>query len=155
MEKSERIENARAVVDPNLWLYPAWAIALVGMVGSLFFSEVMQYPPCALCWYQRIALYPLVIILAVGIILKDKRVKAYGLPFCVAGLAIAAYHNLLYYGIISETLAPCSQGVSCTDQQFEMFGFITIPMLSLCSFAAIGICLLLYRTDEIIYEKRS
>lgn len=148
MEESERIETVRTGNDANLWLYPAWVIALVGMVGSLFFSEVMQYPPCVLCWYQRIALYPLVIILAVGIVLKDRRVKHYGLPFCIAGFMIAAYHNLLYYGVISETLSPCTQGVSCTDQQLEMLGFITIPLLSLVSFAAIGICLLIYRTDE-------
>jgi disulfide bond formation protein DsbB len=148
MQETEQINNSQGIESSNLWLYPAWVIALLGMVGSLFFSEVMQYPPCVLCWYQRIALYPLVVIIAVGIVLKDSRVRHYGLPFCIAGFAIAAYHNLLYYGIIPESITPCTQGVSCTAQQLELFGFITIPLLSLASFAVIGICLMLYRSKE-------
>lgn len=148
MEKPEQIEASPKAEESNLWLYPAWVIALLGMVGSLFFSEVMQYPPCVLCWYQRIAQYPLVIIIAVGIVLRDNRVRAYGLPFCVIGFLIAAYHNLLYYGVIPETITPCTQGVSCTAQQLELLGFITIPLLSLASFAFIGVCLLFYKSKE-------
>lgn len=146
MENSEQI--VRETKGSLLWLYGAWMIALVGMVGSLFFSEVMQFPPCALCWYQRIALYPLVFVVGAGIILEDVRVRYYALPLCLAGLAVAFYHNLVYYGAIPETLTPCSQGVSCADTQLELFGFITIPLLSLGAFAAIAVCLWFYKAKN-------
>src|SRR5215204_5624930 len=148
MEQSEQIEISRAAKS-SLWLiYAAWAIALTATVGSLFFSEVMQLPPCVLCWYQRIAMYPLVVIIAVGIITDDRRVKHYALPVCLAGLAVAIYHNLLYYGIIPESITPCMQGVSCTSRQIEWLGFITIPLLSLIGFISITICLLFYKSKE-------
>ena len=147
MENSEQIVRE---TKPSLWwLYAAWVIALLGMVGSLFFSEVMQYPPCALCWYQRIALYPLVFVIGAGIILEDVRVKYYGLPLCLAGLATAVYHNLVYYGVIPESLTPCSQGVSCADTQLELFGFITIPLLSLGAFAVLALCLWFYKSKDV------
>jgi disulfide bond formation protein DsbB len=126
-------------------LYAAWAVALLATVGSLFFSEVMGLPPCALCWYQRVAMYPLVPVIATGIIARDRRVRAYALPLALAGLAAAAYHNLLYYGLIPETLTPCSEGASCTERQIEWFGFVTIPLMGLASFAAVALCLFLYR----------
>jgi len=128
--------------------YAAWTIALLGMVGSLFFSEVMELPPCDLCWYQRIAMYPLVLILGIGIASRDGRMKTYGLPFAIIGLAISIYHNLLYYGFISEALTPCSQGVPCTAKQLELAGFITIPLMTLAAFIVILLCLLIYRTRE-------
>ncbi len=123
----------------------AWIQSLVAMVGSLFFSEVMGLPPCVLCWYQRIAMYPLVWILGVGIFTKDKNSIKYALPLAVVGWLIAAYHNLLYYGIIPESSGPCIQGVSCTTKFFEWFGFVTIPLLSLAAFTVICGCLWLAR----------
>ncbi|HVF46064.1 MAG TPA: disulfide oxidoreductase [Pyrinomonadaceae bacterium] len=129
-------------------LYSAWFIAVSSMVGSLFFSEVMQLPPCALCWYQRIAMYPLVVILATGILLRDSRVNYYALPLCLIGLAIAVYHNLLYYGVIPETIAPCTEGVPCNAVQLEWLGFITIPLLGLAAFASIAVCLVLDRSNR-------
>lgn len=128
--------------------YIAWVQALIAMVGSLFFSEVMKLPPCVLCWYQRIAMYPLVFVLAVGIILEDKRMKLYALPLSITGLCISIYHNLLYYNIIAEAIIPCSSGVSCTTKQIEWLGFITIPLLALVAFTIITIALLLYKKDE-------
>ncbi len=128
--------------------YLAWMIALVAMVGSLFFSEVMELPPCVLCWYQRIAMYPLVLIIGTGIILRDARLKAYALPLCLIGLVIAGYHNALYYGLITESLTPCTEGISCTSRQIEWLGFITIPLMALAAFISMTICLLFYRTKE-------
>ncbi len=124
-------------------VWKAWLIALTGAVGSLFFSEVLGYPPCALCWYQRIALYPLVLVIGVGIALRDRRVAVYALPLTLFGLAIAAYHNLLYYGFIAEELAPCTEGVPCNAVQLELLGFITIPLMSLAAFLTIAICLII------------
>jgi disulfide bond formation protein DsbB len=129
------------------WAYPAWVMALLATVGSLFFSEVMGLPPCALCWYQRIAMYPLVLIIATGIAARDRRMRAYALPLCLAGLAVSVYHNLLYYGVIPATLTPCSEGASCTEKQIEWFGFVTIPLMGLASFAAVALCLFFYRPE--------
>ena len=148
MEISEKNKNPQNQGISEVWAYLAWVIALLSMVGSLFFSEVMNFPPCALCWYQRIAIYPLVAVIGVGIILRDRRMKYYALPLALVGLAIAVYHNLLYYGVIPETAAPCTQGVSCTDTQIEWFGFVTIPLLSLMAFTVICLCLLLYKPKE-------
>jgi len=111
--------------------------ALAGTFGSLFFSEVMHFPPCTLCWYQRIFLYPLVFIFGVAIWKQDGEYKKYALPIAIAGLATSIYHNLLYYGFISEALAPCTQDVSCSSKQLELLGFITIPLLSMVGFLII------------------
>jgi len=134
----------------NSWqaAYVAWFISLVSILGSLFFSEVMGLPPCALCWYQRIALYPLGLILAIGILYEDKAFARYSWPFVIVGTLMAFYHNLLYYHVIPETLSMCTQGVSCTTPQIEWLGFITIPLLSLFAFLTIGICLWFFRSSH-------
>lgn len=148
MEDSEQIIK-EANNKPNDFLpYLAWIIALISMVGSLFFSEVMNLPPCVLCWYQRIAMYPLVLTIGIGIITRDARMKSYALPLCLIGLAISIYHNLLYYGILPESIAPCTQGISCTSRQIEWLGFITIPLMALAAFVSIALCLLFYKKKE-------
>ena len=129
----------------NQWIliFSAWILSALGTMGSLFFSEVMLLPPCVLCWYQRICLYPLVFILLVGYLFSEKNVVKYSLPLVVSGWIIALYHNLLYYKILPESTAPCKQGISCTTAQIEWLGFITIPFLSLISFTLIFILLIL------------
>ena len=136
-------EDPKGQSDPvSVWLLVAWVLSFSGMLGSLFFSEVMNFPACVLCWYQRICLYPLVIILGVGIWDKDRRIVRYACPFIVIGFLIALYQNLLYYHVISESLSPCKQGISCTERQIEWLGFISIPLLSMLSFIAIGLGML-------------
>lgn len=125
------------------YLYKAWALSLLAMVGSLYFSEILHLPPCILCWYQRICMYPLVVILALGIILKDKKAVLYALPLSLIGLGISLYHNLLYYKILPEALAPCVNGISCTTKQLELFGFLTIPLMALIGFIFINTILIL------------
>jgi disulfide bond formation protein DsbB len=136
----------------RLSLYVAWVVAILAMAGSLYFSEVLHLPPCSLCWYQRIFMYPLVFIIGVGLLQNDKNVLRYILPLSSIGLLIAIYHVLLYYGIIPEALAPCSIGASCTVKQIEWFGFVTIPVLSLLSFIVINLCVGLSLMDA---KKRS
>lgn len=126
-------------------LYVAWIQALMATLGSLFFSEILKYPPCVLCWYQRIAMYPLVVIIGIGILKKDKNLPLYVYPLAISGLLIAFYHNLLYYQLIPESSAPCILGVSCTTKFVEYFGFITIPFLSLMSFVVVIACMVLYQ----------
>lgn len=132
----------------NILPYLAWVIALLGTVGSLFFSEVMNLPPCVLCWYQRIASYPLVLIIGIGIVLRDPRMKTYALPLCLAGLVVSIYHNLLYYGFIPESITPCTEGVPCNAVQIEWLGFITIPLMGLGAFISMSVCLLFYKPEE-------
>jgi disulfide bond formation protein DsbB len=118
--------------------------AVVATAGSLYFSEVMHYPPCSLCWYQRIFMYPLIIILGVGLWLRDSRMNLYALPMSLIGLAIAFYHNLITYDLISAGSGVCSAGISCTTRWINWFGFVTIPLLSMIAFAVITLCLLYY-----------
>ena len=128
--------------------YMVWVSALVATAGSLFFSEVMELPPCVLCWYQRIAMYPLVVVVGVGIVTRDARWKAYAMPLALVGLIVSVYHNLLYYGVIPESITPCRQGISCTTVQIEWLGFITIPLLALVSFILINTLIFIYRPDS-------
>jgi disulfide bond formation protein DsbB len=109
---------------------------------------VMDLPPCVLCWYQRIAMYPLVIVIGIGIAARDRRWKMYALPLALIGLGISVYHNLLYYNIIPESLAPCTQGISCTSRQIEWLGFVTIPLMALTAFIIISASLLLYKPGK-------
>ncbi|MEI6478317.1 MAG: disulfide oxidoreductase [bacterium] len=134
---------------PSTLLYLALFIALTGFVGSLFFSEVDGFIPCFLCWYQRICLYPLVPILAIGLLRRDKQVHYYVLPLSVIGFFIAFYHNVIYYierynlGTLS-TNCTANGGASCTARYIEWMGFITIPLLSLLAFLAITILMVWY-----------
>lgn len=119
-----------------LYLF-AWSVSLCAMLGSLFFSEVLKYPPCVLCWYQRICMYPLVAIFFVRLVRESRETLWFSTPLAVIGFAIALYHNLLYYNLIPESASPCVQGISCTSVHIEWFGFVTIPFLSLASFSII------------------
>jgi disulfide bond formation protein DsbB len=141
-------QHPASAPDDLFFAYAAWAIALSAMLGSLFFGEVMKLPPCTLCWYQRVCLFPLPVVLAVGIVLRDRRLFTYALPFVAAGLAVAVYHNLLYWGVIPEALSPCTEALSCKTRQIEWLGFITIPLMSLGAFLAILICLLAHRARQ-------
>jgi len=128
----------------SMFLYIALLQSLAATLGSLFFSEVMKFPPCLLCWYQRIAMYPVVLIIAVSILIKDKKVALYVLPLSIVGTLIALYHNLLYYNLIPHSIEPCVLGVSCTTKYIEWFGFVTIPFLSLIGFLIIDVCMIVH-----------
>ena len=128
-------------------MFVVWLVSLVATLGSLFFSEVMLLPPCVLCWYQRVFMYPLVVVSTIGLVWRDAGSTRYAWPLVAGGLVVAAYHNLLYYHLIPESITPCTTGVSCTSRQIEWLGFITIPLLSLIAFLTIaGNLLLLRRT---------
>lgn len=117
----------------------SFLVALVATLGSLYFSEVLGYPPCVLCWYQRICMYPLAVLFFSAIWTNETKYSKYTFPLILIGLVIAIYHNLLYYGVIPDSITPCTQGISCTSKQVEWFGFITIPLLSLTGFIVLAI----------------
>lgn len=136
----------------NKLIFLCWIIALVATLGSLFFSEIMGYPPCSLCWYQRIAMYPLVILYGVGLFQPLKQTINFSLPLVIIGWIIATYHNLLNFGVIPETASPCHSGVPCSTIYIELVGFITIPLLSLIAFTII-LMILIYLNRSITLEK--
>ena len=105
-------------------------ISLSALFGSLFFSEILKFPPCDLCWYQRILMYPIALIVLTGIYLNSKDTNKMITPFAWLGFIISVYHNLIYYKVI-EIIVPCNETAPCTAQQVNYLGFITIPLLSL------------------------
>ncbi|MCT7447288.1 disulfide oxidoreductase [Aliarcobacter skirrowii] len=127
------------------YIFIAFLTSLIATLGSLFFSEVMNFVPCSLCWYQRIFMYPLVFIFLANLLYPDKGVLKYSLPLVIVGLGISIYHNLLILKIIPETLSPCVQGVPCSVDYLNWFGFITIPSLSFIAFLTILIALIAYK----------
>ena len=118
-------------------LFLAWLVATVSTLGALFLGEVMGYTPCVLCWYQRIAMFPLVLVLGIGLYRQDADSVVYGLALAAFGWVVAGYHLLLYSGWIPENLQPCSKGLSCADVDLRLVGFLTIPLMSLLAFSMI------------------
>jgi disulfide bond formation protein DsbB len=121
----------------HIALLAAW----IATSGSLFFSEVLGWRPCVLCWYQRILMYPLAVLLAIGIIRRDRALSAYVLPFSIAGIGVSLYHYLL---IKTDWLSPpaCALDVPCNVDYLNIFGFINIPFLALTAFLIIT-CMML------------
>ena len=125
--------------------FAAFLVAAAATLGSLFFSEVMKLPPCSLCWYQRIFMFPLPVVLLAGLLPYDARAARYALPLALAGIGFALWHTLLYVGVLPEEAAPCVQGVPCTQPTFTLFGVLSIPVLSLLAFAGMAGLLLIQR----------
>jgi disulfide bond formation protein DsbB len=135
----------RALAGPRRWLgdhglWVAWAVALVATLGSLWFSEYADFQPCRLCWFQRIFMYPLAIVLLVGALLRDRRAVWYALPFPVIGLGFAAYHVYIEENPEAESAA-CRVGVPCSVKWIDEFGYVTIPVLAGTAFLLIGLIL--------------
>ncbi len=130
-------------------LFFAWAIALAATLGALFIGEIMGQAPCILCWYQRAFMFPLALVLAVAVIQADRNVWRYALPLSGAGLLVAVYHVLLYYGFIPEAIVPCGKGPSCSDAKMTIFNVVPLPVLSLFAFSAISILLLIGRRETV------
>lgn len=137
-------QRAISTIGPYA-LYIGLIQAIVAFLGSMYYSNIAGYPPCTLCWYQRIAMFPLFILLLVGILRKDHLVHLYILPLATIGWTISLYHNLLYYKWIPDTLAPCTTGVSCTTKYVEYANFITIPFMAFTAFTVIIVSMCIHR----------
>lgn len=111
----------------------AFIVALTAVLGSLYYSEIAGFVPCRLCWYQRILMYPLVIIILIGMIEQDNILPNYVLPFSIIGLGVSSYHYLLQMGLIGNSTA-CTIGVPCNVRYVSYAGFITIPLMALTAF---------------------
>ena len=119
------------------YVFFALIVSFVATLGSLFFSEVMHFIPCSLCWYQRIFMYSLVFLFLVNLLFPDDKIFKYAFPLVIIGWMISIYHNLLMFGIIPENLSPCVQGVPCSTAYINWLGFITIPLLSFFAYTTI------------------
>lgn len=118
-------------------LFAAWLVAAASTLGALYFGEVMELPICVLCWYQRIFMFPLALILPFGLFPPDRRIIRSALALAVPGALVASYHLLLASGVIPRPLKPCMQGIPCSETVIQWFGFLTIPLLSAVAFPTI------------------
>ena len=114
----------------------AWVVALSATLGSLYYSEVANYTPCLYCWYQRICMYPLAVILGVALLRRDVGVRWYALPLAIVGIGFSTYHVWIQTFPDSSSGA-CGVGASCTARYVEEFGFIAIPNMAWAAFALI------------------
>jgi disulfide bond formation protein DsbB len=135
----------RAAVGPVAMSLAA-AVAATCTAGSLYFSEIADFPPCRLCWYQRIAMYPLVPLLALAAWRRDAAARIYASPLVIAGAAIATYHVVLER-VPSLESGACELANPCTIIWVERLGYLTIPTMALTGFVVIGL-LLAYTTRE-------
>ena len=139
-------ELRETIAGAELWL--AWAVAAVATAGSLFFSEYSDFIPCRLCWFQRIAMYPLAVLLLIAAIRKDIRGGAlYALPFPILGGLVSIYHIYIEYNPEAES-ASCKVSAPCSLKWIEELGYVTIPVLALTAFAAILALLLMARAKR-------
>jgi disulfide bond formation protein DsbB len=130
-----------AAVGPSARLL-AWIVAAVATLGSLYYSEIANFVPCRLCWYQRICMYPLAVILLVGLLLRDRRVRWYAAPFVVIGAPISLYHWLVERVDFFAESSSCSAEAPCTVPWFEELGYVTLAFMALSAFLLIGTLLL-------------
>ena len=129
---TDRLIELLRSVSGHIALLAAW----LATCGSLFMSEVLGWQPCLLCWYQRIAMYPLALILTVGILRRDRGLHLYVLPLALLGAPISLYHYLLIKTYLFPP-PPCTAGIPCTVDYIDWFGFINIPFLALTAFLII------------------
>ena len=131
----------------STFIFLAFLTSLIATLGSLFFSEIMNFIPCSLCWYQRIFMYPLVFLFAINLLFPDDKIFKYAFPLVLVGWGISIYHNLLMFKIIPEKLSPCVQGVPCSVDYINWLGFITIPLLSFFAYTIILILLIILKRN--------
>jgi len=125
----------------------ALAVAATSMAGSLYYSEVMDYTPCKLCWFQRICMYPLVALLAVALVRRDRGVRPYVLVLSLIGAAVSIYHYQLQQ-FPSQASAVCTVEAPCTAKEVDQFGFVTIPLMALAGFALIAALMVSLRASR-------
>lgn len=127
-----------SVIPKDMALIGAWIVALASSLAVLYIGEVLGQAPCNLCWFQRAFMFPLAVILGLGLWWQDDRVGRYGVALALGGSAIALWHLGLYTGFLPERIQPCTAtGPSCTDDN-QVFLGVPIPLLALIAFALIA-----------------
>lgn len=141
--KNSIIDDLKTYLRKNSLLF-AFIVSLAATLGSLFYSEILGYAPCKLCWFQRIFMYPLPIIFAIALRKKDFRIKNYTIPLAAIGALIAAYHYSMQVFQFTTNCGANSEVPCNLAYSFEL-GYITIPMMALTAF--ILIMILMYKKD--------
>jgi disulfide bond formation protein DsbB len=136
----------------GLWI--AWLMALVATLGSLYYSEVAGFTPCEYCWYQRIGMYPLAIVLGIAAFRGDRAIRVYAIPLAVAGAAISAYHYALQH-FPSLATGSCDLFAPCSAAYVWKFDFVSIPFMALVSFATIVTALAMDRPGPSALARQS
>lgn len=140
------------------YLIIGFIISLLASLFSLVYSEIIGFPPCELCWYQRIFLFPQVFLFGVALWEKNKSIIHYALPLLCVGFFISVYQNFIYYFSESSNLPCDASGISCYKQYISEFGgYISIPMLALTSFFALTALLTIvhfYKKRKLIYVSK-
>jgi disulfide bond formation protein DsbB len=139
----EAVGEGAASVGPQSLLLAAWVVAIVTTAGSLYYSLHAGYVPCELCWYQRIVMYPLVVVLGVGWLRGDRKAWITAAPFVVVGAPLSLYHWLVERVPAFAESSSCSAFAPCTAPYFEKYGYITLAWMCLSSFLLIGMLLVL------------
>ena len=134
-------------MNRQLLIFLAWVIALFALVSTLFVSDVLHWAVCPLCWYQRICLYPLVILLGIAAYKNDGLIIPYALPFPITGFLFALYQYLEQMIPGFSPIDFCTQGVACNAIHLKLLGFITIPFLSMMACLCVFILLWLARKE--------
>jgi disulfide bond formation protein DsbB len=128
--------------DATIWntflpLYSAWTISLLATLGALFVGEILGQTPCLLCWYQRIAMFPLAVLLGIASLNNDGRIGRYATPLSATGSVLASWHVLVFYEVVPTAIEPCGQGPSCRGSDMTVLGGVPLPVLSLVAFVSI------------------
>jgi disulfide bond formation protein DsbB len=144
---ADAFDGVAAAIAPNA-LALGWIVAFLATAGSLYFSEVAHFEPCTLCWYQRIAMYPLVVIFAVAAARRETGGALYAAALAAIGAVIAAYHVVLEWFPVLDS-GTCDPDNPCTLIWFRVFGFISLPTLALAAFLLIlTLCLIRLRRSS-------
>ena len=134
----------------RIFLFLAWEVSMIATLGSLYFSEIKGFIPCDLCWFQRIFMYPLTLILGIGAFQNDLTVKRFVFPMAIVGGFISLMHYLEQKIPGFGGIKPCVSGVPCNAEYINWLGFITIPFLALTAFTLITIFMVLAH----VYSKK-
>lgn len=108
-------------------------------LGSLFTSEVLHFAPCTLCWYQRMAMYPLAIIFTAAFFKREKRVYFYVLPFCLLGLTVSIFQNWQQAGLLTSVVGKCLDVFFCRSMSLDSLAYVILPVMGMGTFGLIGI----------------
>ena len=146
-DRAAAVLEAVATSFDGLGLRLAWVMAVIATLGSLYYSQVAHFIPCEFCWYQRIAMYPLSVILGIAVFRRDESIRRYVLPLAVIGGGLSTYHYLIQQFPNLEVGA-CSTIVPCTTAWVWKFDFVSIPLMALASFGTIVAVLLLDRPSR-------
>lgn len=133
----------RALIDHGVGFWIAWTMAAVATGGSLYFSEALGWIPCQLCWFQRICMYPLAVVLLVAAIRRERAGAWYALVFPLVGIWVSIRHIYIEVNPAAESAACRIGGGGCATRWIDSLGYITIPGMSLTAFLAIGAILLM------------